>query len=248
MNACSKVLLASFFGGVGLAHAECLPVQSLRCIFDLGGEGAPRASPACGSDAWRPHLAFEQPDRFADRNGDGSWETVVRLELDPKQGCRCAVLRVYWSEKLHQFAVDIGDSPTNDGYGGDAGSSAYSAEVHTLGDRLFVFSTGVDHQRDELLHLELPAATRILEVEVCDQFVAFTAATGPDDPRPLKAQMSTATVGRLFHFGAAGAPGPGTGDYTIYASFNRVIHRRDGAPVKDRFGSGVERVELFLSP
>jgi hypothetical protein len=52
----------------------------------------------------------------------------------------------------------------------------------------------------------------------------------------------------LIAIGAPKGGRNGAQDARIYAAFNRVIHRRSGRPAHDRFGSGVRRVELALTP
>jgi hypothetical protein len=47
---------------------------------------------------------------------------------------------------------------------------------------------------------------------------------------------------------AAAGAGEDRPDSLIYAAFNRVIHRRSGRPAQNRFGSGVRRVEISLTP
>jgi hypothetical protein len=102
---------------VAAAFAQCRPAEVGPCVIDLHGEGAPRASKSCSEESWKSHLGFDLPQRFADADKNGWYETVVELDLDPKRGCGCAVFRITYDGEASKHSVNIGDSPTNDGYG-----------------------------------------------------------------------------------------------------------------------------------
>ena len=63
--------------------------------------------------------------------------------------------------------------------------------------------------------------------------------------------MRTDSLRQLFSIDRPAA-GPDAGadavDSWIYAGFNRVVHERRGLPSSGRVGTGVERVEIFLTP
>ncbi|ANM31353.1 hypothetical protein ABI59_19895 [Acidobacteria bacterium Mor1] len=221
------------------------------CRLDLRGEEGPRASPSCTTGVFQERLGFGQADRFADSDGDGWPEVVLELDLDPAKGFSCAVFRVHYAESPQGFTVNIGDSSTNDGYGGDAGSSPkHSAEMQVNtqanGTRLSVFSS-LGPPPDHYARTFLPdLAGHFLELEVCHQFLGY--AIDGDWESPGATRMKSIAGQRLFFIAPAGQAGEGAGgDPWIHAAFNRVIHRRTGAPSGERTGKGVSKVELRLT-
>ncbi len=231
-------------------HTQCRVAGLEPCTLMLHGDDAPAASPQCRNDAWRPHLSFQQPESFSDSDGDGWWETVLELDLDPGKGCNCAVLHIYFSGTPAGIMVNIGDSASNNGQGGDAGTHPlHSAElqVTTFNDRpqIAVFTT---KRPDLILRLNLPDLDGdFLEVEVCDQFLRFAPSGKRDGPGAVR--INTLKGQNLFALGPAdGQEGTGrAADPWIYAAFNRVIHHRRGLPTKPS-GRGVSRVEIVLTP
>jgi hypothetical protein len=87
----------------------------------------------------------------------------------------------------------------------------------------------------------------VLELEVCDQSVRFAVdELGGFFNTQVSHELIAIRGGANRESkgpGAAAAP-----DSRIYAAFNRVIHRRAGRPAHDRFGAGVRRVEISLTP
>jgi len=233
------LLLASMAPGPEGEESSPCPLDSSRaCVLELRGAG-PAIGPACLSETWRPFLTFELPDRVSDANGDGHAETVLRIDLDPARGCGCVVFRVAFDRQPAGHVVDIGDSPTVDGFGGDAGTTPKAAEVHLEDRRLSVYSDLVNHTVDNLLGLELPDLGRgVLELRVCDQYFGF-AITGAAQGG-LRGEMHAVNSQRLFSITEE--------NYSLWAAFNRVVHVRGGRPAQGRSGSGVRRVEIYLTP
>src|SRR4029079_5420743 len=91
------------------------------CVIELQGPRAPSASPGCMAEPWRSFLRFTMPGGCAEANRDGWWESVVAISLDPATNCGCAHLRVVYGRNPAGFSLNVGDSPTNDGFGGDQG-------------------------------------------------------------------------------------------------------------------------------
>jgi hypothetical protein len=238
---------------VAPARAECAPVESRPCILTLGGKGAPAASASCGGEAWKPHLEFLQPDRFADEDHDAWWETVVKLDLGPGTGCTCAVFRLSFLDEPALFAVDIGNSPTNDGMGGDASSTRHDAELQIFKKNLRLYSADAQMGTPfhDILDLILPNVTgRSLDLEICDQTVRFRLAERREDQSPWGGEVKAHATQTLFRLGTqpSGLPFAPPERHSLYAAFHRVIDRVDGPSAKRRFGKGVARVELFLRP
>jgi hypothetical protein len=121
--------------------------------------------------------------------------------------------------------VDIGDSPTNDGWGGDAGSAS-CAEVHIVSQNVLIYgkayAPGHVHQF-AALHDSLEDGA--LKVVVRDKFVSV------GQPH---FQVQNAEMFQL-------PDGTNPDRSTIYAAFNSVITQR-----KDRYGKGLRRVMITL--
>lgn len=235
------------------------PVATAKpCVIELSGPRAPSASAECAAKPWSRFIHFLQPEKWSDSNKDGWWETVVAIALDPAKDCGCAHVKVVYGGPSRVFSLNLGDSPTNDGFGGDAGTTFDSAEVQIQDNLLSVFSgegpAGRRSRIQRLYTMELPPmAGRTVEFDICDQSLVFALTAGPGPAAlPITWTLQTLNTGLLFslaprtHSEEAGARA--AQDHAIYAAFNRVIHTVDGKPSRDRFGSGVRRVELTLTP
>lgn len=249
----TTLLLVLMAARATAAAAGCQTAAVGPCVIELHGKGAPRLTRSCTEDVWRSHLAFELPDRFSDADGNGWHEAVVRIDVDPRGGCGCAVFRITYEGQPAGFSVNIGDSPTNDGYGGDDWSTRFDAELHIHGRDLTAFGAerpGAPADQQIFGMRALPLADAVLELEVCDQSVRFVVETKGKEP-PLTGFFNSYHSRELISIRSsaeAGDPKADRPDSRIYAAFNRVIHRRSGRPAQDRFGSGVRRVEIALIP
>src|SRR5262249_47176401 len=235
------------------------PVTGAKpCVIELHGPRAPRASPSCLSEPWSRFVKLVQPKKFSDENKDGWYEAVLEITLNPAKDCGCAAFRVFYGARPEFFSVNIGDSPTNDGYGGDAGTTLDAAEMQILGSHLGVFTSGRPRGGNSAIDLLYesdlpPLAGRSVKLEVCDQTLGFTLPPGKGIPQPMRWRLQTVNQGLLYSLARAPEPGsseetPVPGGNQIYAAFNRVIHVKDGPASHNRVGSGVQRVEISLSP
>ena len=121
--------------------------------------------------------------------------------------------------------VDIGDSPTNDGWGGDAGSAS-CAELHIVSQSVLIYgkayAPGHVHQFASIVDSLEDGA---LKVVVRDKFVSV----GQPHFQVQNAEM--------FQLPDGNNPDRST----IYAAFNSVISQRP-----DRVGKGLRRVMITL--
>lgn len=147
--------------------------------------------------------------------------------------------------------MNLGNSPTNNGHGGDEGTTPNAAEVQVLGRRLSVYTASrpVQHRVDKLFEEALPPlGGRTVEFEVCDQVLVVQMLPTAHDPSPPDWRIETLNSKLLFSLGPEQKnPDHETGR-SIYAAFNRVIHLLSGAASRGRVGSGVRRVEITLTP
>lgn len=63
---------------------------------------------------------------------------VLRLTLDPFGLRRVARFDLTMGSQIQGFTFNIGDSSTNNGYGGDGGTTSNSAEIHSNDNRFYV--------------------------------------------------------------------------------------------------------------
>jgi hypothetical protein len=208
---------------------------------------------SCGDEAWAGHLGFELPGRFADADENGWSEVVLWLELDPAHGCGCAVLRVFFEGEPTGYTINVGDSPTNDGHGGDAWSTRFDAELMLLNRDLTAFGseepgTPADSQVFGLKGL--PLAGSVLELEICDQSLGFAVepAGGAGSFRGFVNAHRSRDLMAIRRALNGEQPGGAAPDSRVYAAFNRVIHSRSGRPSQNRFGTGVRGIEISLTP
>jgi hypothetical protein len=231
--------------------SPCPVTDREPCTLVLAGAGAPSASASCTSEPWSKLLHFTLPGRFLDSDKDGSFETVVEIALDPTKNCGCARWKVFFGSEVSNWLVHVGNSPTNNGHGGDEGTTADTAEVQVAERQLTVFTAArsVRRQVEKLLDATLPPlAGRVIEIEVCDQSLGIQLLPRGREPAWPAWRLETLHSNLLFSLGPGNG---GTADETggsIYGGFNRVIHRITGPPSHDRTGAGVRRVEISLTP
>jgi hypothetical protein len=221
-------------------------------VLTLEGPGAPAASAACSSAAWSRFLRFTLPERFADPGRDGAWETVLEVHLDPAKDCGCARLRVSFGEAVSGWTVHLGDSPTNNGHGGDEGTTSDAAEMHVLERQVTVYTVAQAARRqvDRLLDVTVPPlGGRTVEIEACDQSLGFEIlpAAG-EQASPSKWKLETLSAGLLFSLVPREEREGQESGKVLYVAFNRVIHLVTGPASRTRVGSGVRRVGISLTP
>lgn len=143
----------------------------------------------------------------------GSYRAGV-LKVTIPTTCSCAVVWVEYVGEPHGWTLNVGDSPTNNGFGGDAGSAppGQNAEVDVLDQRLTVWSAADNPAEvDPLLVQHLGLTDGTLKILVCDQSVSIG--------QPLS-KLETPDLERLFFL----ADDPGSPDNrTIYVGLNRTV-------------------------
>lgn len=150
------------------------------------------------------------------------------LEVKIPAPCSCAIVWVEYVGEPEGWTVNIGDSQTNNGFGGDAGTvpAGQNAEVHVLDQELFVYGAA-DNPADVdlLLRQQMGLQDGTLKFVVCDQKVSVG--------QPY-AKVETPDLDRLFFLD------PGDDNRTVYVGLNRVIQPFDGQN-KTRNGCGARR-------
>ncbi|KAL9988364.1 hypothetical protein ACROYT_G002801 [Oculina patagonica] len=97
-----------------------------------------------GSDsniAWVDHLVSKP--------GFCATQGKLRIRFDPRCGAkRTARIDLWFARQVTGFSFNIGDSPTVNGYGGDAGTTPNCAEVHGKEKYLLIYSNVLTGFRD----------------------------------------------------------------------------------------------------
>jgi len=148
--------------------------------------------------------------------------------------CTKVVAIVEYEGKPTGWTVNFGDSPTNDGFGGDGGTTDHDAELWILEQTLAVasdsFNPGVDNP---ILRQDLALTDGALKLVVKDQAVSWGQPSG---------SLQTPLSKRLFALpdndGATAAAEKGS---KVYLGLNRVI---TGAPA--RLGCGARRALIYF--
>jgi hypothetical protein len=256
------LIAAALFAASALGHAagdsggSCAVAGSSPCVIELHGPQAPKLSANCSAEPWTRYVKLMLPGRFVDSDKNGWWETVVEIALDPSKECGCATIRIEFQDPVAAWSVNVGDSPTNNGFGGDAGTTIYAAEMQILGDLLSVFTAGSPNlaapRFDGILQSSLPLlGGKHVDLEICDQVLVFDMPGGLVGGRPIHWRLQTPASGLLYSLaprpGHAGTEGANRKDRGIYAGFNRTV--TEGDPGRSaRIGTGVRRVEITLAP
>ena len=205
------------------ATAQC---PAFICYVDLvnGSAVCPNSSVYMNSDGSGPITGSD----FDDISGScSSIPNAIALRVDLPEGCTGLEVITDFGSDPEGHLFNLGDSISNDGFGGDAGSlpAGENAEVHLIDQRLLVFSAAnnpddVDQLADSRLQLDEGA----LKFVVDDQFVCwgnpYTALETPD-------------LERLFFLG------DNPDNRTLYVAANRVVANTS------RIGCGVRHLLMY---
>lgn len=161
-----------------------------------------------------------------------AWHAAV-VEIDLPEGCSCLEVTVEFDGAPEGWVVNLGDSPTNNGFGGDAGSApaGQNAELDVLDDMLTLRSSATAPPVASLATQSLALDDGALKFVVKDQFISW------GQPH---AEVGTVDD-RLFFLPSNPTP---PANRTLYAAFNRVISPFNG-PNGARNGCGASHVLMF---
>ena len=212
------------------AGAQCVPYI---CYVDLG----PSPAFICPNSAVYPPAGRRSDPIVITQDNPGCdvnfWKAaVVQVNVPPE--CSGVTVWVEYAGTPIGWSVDIGDSDTNNGFGGDAGSLplGQNAEVQILNETLGVY-TAADNPGgvDTIASQHLALRDGALKFVVKDQFVSWG--------NPYSA-LSTPQLDQLFFL-----PTGGTGNRTLYVGLNRVISPVNGQNLS-RNGCGARHAILFV--
>jgi Mg-chelatase subunit ChlD len=155
---------------------------------------------------------------------------LLKIRLDPQiDGFRRARFDIDFGEAPIGYSVNIGDSVSNNGDGGDDGDQSNDAEVQIIDDTLAIFAgdghlaTGSERMLGAWHGIAQAGSTVSMEIE---------------DGKVWVDGLGTITSPNLFAL-AGQQDDEGPVNYDIYAAFNRNI-------TGERRGLGVDRVTVTL--
>jgi hypothetical protein len=154
------------------------------------------------------------------------WQEMT-VQISIPAGCTAAIVDADYEGTPYAWTLHIGDSPTNDGFAGDAGTTIHNAEVWILNEDLWVANAGgapslID---DPLVFNHLSLQDGALKFLVKDQFVSWG--------QPYQSVQSP--TNKLL-FAIPDTTVASADQTSIYAGFNRVVY---GAPWNGREGCGL---------
>lgn len=181
-------------------------------------------------------------------------QPVFQLTLDvTTTGYSKAMFCVTYGLTPTAWTVDIGDSPTNDGYGGDYGSNSNAGEFDVVNNTMDVYPTYTNPGTGGITAIHLADAQnmsirgRTTAYIVADGRLSWNPPAKVCPAVPASTYLSNTVFGYNTQdlYALNGEPDSyhsGTPNWDIFASFNRVINGTY------RSGSGVTRVTITLIP
>jgi hypothetical protein len=230
-----------YHGGNSMRHTRLRPQALLLIALSLGGSAVARAqcmSPIFHADL-KTGIVFNSAPAVFDvispmapsslANCKGWQEMVVKINIP--DFCTAAIVDTDYEGAPQAWTLNIGDSPTNNGFSGDAGTTVHNAELWVLDDTLSLANAGNSPSviDSPLVFNRVALTDGAMKFLIRDQYVSWG--------NPFQFVQSPNNK-LLFAI-----PDPTMADdsRSIYAGFNRVI---DGAPGNGRTGCGLRRVTI----
>ncbi len=185
-----------------------------------------------------PEISMVAPS--VDSNMDGFFETVFKVTLDPSSGYTKMVAVLDYEGVPEGFTLNIGDSATNDGGGGDYFTQQRDAEMQIVDQTLSVFASDLGSSptnSTRISEMSLGLRDSGLKVSVGNMFLSHGS-------NYTEVDFSACPPGADLLFALDGQPdSEGPPNYDIYVGLNRVVYDFVNP---DRIGSGLARVYITL--
>lgn len=154
---------------------------------------------------------------------------VLKVSLDGYR-YKKARFEVEYGQKPQGWTVNIGDSQSNNGYGGDGADQTRDCELQVRGGNLEIYGSDALGEADRLLQRHRNIATgQTFTFTVGDEYLGWQAGQFGDE---MFSHYLFALSGQEDYEGSP--------NNDIYAAFNRTIASAG------RDGSGVTRVRVLL--
>ncbi|MBV7333071.1 VWA domain-containing protein [Chloroflexi bacterium TSY] len=186
----------------------------------------------CGGIVAIHYIDMERASR---RHADG--EALMMLTLDPRRtGYTRVRFDITYRETPNGRSVNIGDSISNSGYGGDDGDQSNDAEMQILEGALVVYGNDqtpkhqtTDGNRELAYFEDMVRQGETISLEISNERLEIDSPGG------------TETVDSRYLFALAGQPDrEGRPNFDIFAAFNRTI-------ADDRGGTGMGVSEVIVT-
>lgn len=170
-----------------------------------------------------------------DSNRDSWLEATVKIKFDGK--IEKVKFIIEYDKTPSGWTVNLGDSQSNNGYGGDASTQSRDAEMQIVNQNMAVFgndcNTPAGGELTQGKVLNLARKSSRVELEVSNEKLSWDNKSG------LKNSLNSPYLYALKHQPDA----TGALNSEIYAGFNRVI-----SGPGNRIGSGASKVTILLNP
>jgi len=165
-------------------------------------------------------------------------EAVLKIDLlGSGATCTRANIVAEWEGLPKDWTLNIGDSPTNNGFAGDSGTTVNDAELWILNERMSIANNGLSPD-NPLYGQDLSLTDSSLAFVVKNQYVSW------GQPYSF---LQTPASKQLFALpdndAATAASEKGS---KIYVGLNRVVDSITGAASLGRRGCGLRRVMVTL--
>ncbi|ACM18526.1 hypothetical protein Geob_0153 [Geotalea daltonii FRC-32] len=205
------------------------PKRPIDCTVDLKSG---TASPGCSI---APLSLLVAP---VDSNGDGWFEACVHVDLNPAFGNTKIAVATKYGHAPSDWTFNVGDSLTNNGFGGDSSTQSNDSEAQVLNKTLTIFANdnGPGDRISEVIFPRL--AGQKVCYEIRDQFIGWSeGALSGSSSTPNPTQMLFALAGE--------SDSEGPINYDVFICGNRVV---DGGNPTTRTGKGLRRMQIQLQP
>jgi hypothetical protein len=209
-----SLCLLGVSASAAIAQAQC-PTESVVSI-DL------KTGLVIGSS---PQVSFSPIVTPTSGTYAGWGRTVAKIDLG--RGCKCASIVAEYEGLPFGWTLNIGDSPTNNGYGGDSGNPDSEAEMQIVNQDMSVYSSALGPGIvDNLMTQHFGLNNAALKFVVCNQYLSFGNPNGV---------LQTPNSKLLYALPDAGAGN----NSLLYVGLNRVV-----AGPGARVGKGLRRATI----
>lgn len=161
-------------------------------------------------------------------------QVVAQIDFNPASGTTHtkAKIEVNYNSTFSGWTLNIADSPTCNGYGGDSGTTKNNAELQIVNKSMDVYSVDLSQGVvDHLLNLTPISWQGTTTFVVKNQSVSWS-------PCPTSGILDTSNSHLLYAIPDTDPAGDGS---KIYLGINRVV-----SGPGDRIGKGVSRVSITM--
>ncbi len=210
---------------LGSVSAGCTPDLNSGCKIDLK---TGIAEGVCNDPAIQI-LNLDPPDP-----PDEFFSALVQIDVDPGADplCSCAEIIVEYEGEPQGWTLNVANSATNNGYGGNSPSDpSYSAELQIDGKHMIVYGHYDNPPVDRIWRQETNLADGAIKFVVCDQFMSWS---------PVSGNLDTAVAQVLFHV-PDNTPSAYNEEGDLFVAVNRVVR-----PTAGRVGQNARSVTIRL--